>query len=120
MRRMLLNMPSWRAAILSGILVGLSYHWFPLGFLAYIGFIPIFHSWIKNNTKNNFFSGYIFGVIYNVISNYWIGANSGAESIIVIFSLISAVLYLSIFWGIAGALSSLVKKKPNVYYMLPF
>ena len=60
-------------------LVGISYLPLNSGFLIYIGFIPIFHSWIKNNSKSNFKSGLVFGIIYNLISNYWIGTNSGAE-----------------------------------------
>ena len=120
MKKIIFKTPPWISAVLSGILVGLAYHQLHLGFLAYIGFIPILHAWIHHNVRNNFVSGYLFGVIYNSISNYWIGANSGAEFIVVIFSLISAVLYLSIYWGLVGAIIGLIKKKPNIYYSLPF
>ena len=66
----LLDRPSWQLAILSGILVGISYLPFKLGFFIYFGFIPILHAWILNNAKSNFISGLVFGITYNLISNY--------------------------------------------------
>ena len=111
---------SWKLAVISGIFIGISYHQLHLGLLAYIGFIPLIHTWFIHNPKKNFFSGYIFGIVYNVISNYWIASNSGADFIIVLFSLISAVLYLSIFWGVAGSIIGLFNKIHNPFIILPF
>jgi len=88
------NRAFWQLAIISGICIGLSYHRLYFGLLSYIGFIPIIHTWLINNPKRNFFSGYIFGIVYNIISNYWIATNSGAEFIVVIFSLISEEISL--------------------------
>ena len=116
----LTNRTSWQLAIISGIFIGLSYHRLYLGLLSYIGFIPIIDTWLINNPKRNFLSGYIFGLVYNIISNYWIATNSGAEFIVVFFSLISAVLYLSIFWGIAGYIIGLFNKANNPFIILPF
>ena len=65
----LLKESPWQLAIISGLLVGISYLPLKIGFLIYVGFIPIFHSWIKNNSKSNFKSGLVFGIIYNLISN---------------------------------------------------
>ncbi len=115
-----LDRPSWQLAILSGILVGISYLPLKLGFCIYFGFIPIFHSWINNSSKSNFISGLIFGITYNLISNYWIGTNSGAEFYVVILSLIFAVLYLSLFWAFSGLLYGLVKTSRNSLLILPF
>ena len=106
--------------VLSGLLVGVSYHAPYLGIIAYFGFIPLFHSWINNNPKKNLITGYIFGVTYNLISNYWIATNSGAPFYVVLFSLLAAVAYLSIFWGIAGAVVGFYNKTKLIYYMLPF
>ncbi|MFL3007206.1 MAG: apolipoprotein N-acyltransferase [Candidatus Neomarinimicrobiota bacterium] len=115
-----LDRPSWQLAILSGIIVGISYLPLKLGFCIYFGFIPIFHSWISNNSKSNFISGLIFGVTYNLISNYWIGTNSGAEFYVVILSLIFAVFYLSLFWAFAGLVYSLIRTSRNMHLILPF
>ena len=111
---------SWQLAVISGILIGISYQPLHLGILAYIGFIPLIYSWSNHNSKVNFFSGYIFGFVYNIISNYWMATNSGAEFVIVLFSLISAVLYLSIFWAVAGVIFSSVNPLINRLLMLPF
>ena len=111
---------SWQLAIISGTFVGVSYHPLHLGFLAYVGFIPLFHTWLNQNPKKNFWTGYLFGMVYNLISNYWIAANSGAEFLVVLSSLIAAVLYLSIFWGIAGLIIGAFNKNYNSYTMLPF
>ena len=116
----LTNRTFWQLAIISGICIGLSYHRLYFGLLSYIGFIPIIHTWLINNPKRNFLSGYIFGIVYNIISNYWIATNSGAEFIVVFFSLISAVLYLSIFWGIAGYIIGLFNEANNPFIILPF
>jgi len=110
----------WVLAFLSGIIIGLSYLPFHLGFFAYFGFIPLFHIWLNHDYKTNIQSGYIFGLVYNTISNYWMATNSGAEFSVVIFSLISAVFYLSIYWGIAGAIVGLLRKKSTVLICLPF
>ena len=115
-----LNRSPIQLAVISGLIVGLSYQPLSLFILAYIGFIPLIFSWLHNNVKNNILSGYTFGIIYNLISNYWMATNSGAEFIVVLFSLISAVIYLSIFWGLAGALVGIVKKQINRLAMLPF
>ena len=102
MKNHLSKLYSWQLAIISGVLIGISFHQICFGILVYIGFIPLLHSWFRNNPKNNLFSGYVFGVTYNLISNYWMATNSGAEFIVVLFSLIAATLYLSIFWAFAG------------------
>ena len=115
-----LKRPSWQLAILSGILVGISYLPIKLGFCIYFGFVPILHSWIVNNSKSNFTSGLIFGIVYNLISNYWIGTNSGAEFYVVILSLIFAVIYLSLFWAFSGYVYGLIKTSRNTYLILPF
>ena len=114
----LLKESPWQSAIVSGLLVGT---YLPLnsGFLIYFGFIPIFHSWIKSNSKSNFKSGLIFGITYNLISNYWIGTNSGAELYVVFLSLIFAVFYLGLFWAFAGYIYGRIKTSSNAYIILP-
>ena len=88
-------------SIISGILIGMSYPPFPLGFFAWFGFIPLFVS-IKNCTgiKESFKYGYLAGITSHFITLYWIGFNSGAGFIPVFLSLIGAVFYLALFWAI--------------------
>ena len=61
--------------MLSGVLIGLAYQPWKLGFLVYVGFIPIILVWMQNDSIKNFKHGYLFGFVYNLISNYWIGYN---------------------------------------------
>ena len=116
----ILTRPAWQLAIVSGICIGLAYQPWHLGFLVYIGFIPLIHTWFNHRSGDNFKSGYLFGLIYNLISNYWMGVNSGADFSVVFISLISAVAYLALFWGIAGAILGVFRKDVNLYLMLPF
>ena len=106
--------------LISGLLIGLSYCFTFLGLLAYIGFIPLFHSWVKRKPKQNILSGYVFGLVYNLISNYWIAANSGTPQEVALLSLLLAVLYLSTFWALAGFIIGYYNKRQNVFYILPF
>ena len=87
-------------SLISGLIIGLAYLPFKLGFLSYIGFIPIFHTWINNNHSKNGKFGFIFGLTYNLISNYWIGYNSGTVVSVAVFSLLLTVFYLALFWYI--------------------
>ena len=116
----ILTKPTWQLAIVSGICIGLAYQPWHLGFLVYIGFIPLIHTWFNHSSSDNFKSGYLFGLIYNLISNYWMGFNSGADFSVVFISLISAVAYLALFWGISGAIIGVFRKDVNLYLMLPF
>ena len=105
-----LKRPNWQLAIISGTLVGLSYPLFPLGFLAWFGFIPLIHVLTRTNPRTAFRMGYLAGAVANLVSLYWIGFNSGAGFLTVFASLIGAVLYLGIFWGFFALAVSLVHK----------
>jgi apolipoprotein N-acyltransferase len=111
---------NWQLAIVSGILIGISYHPIHLGLLVYVGFLPIFHSWFINRVKTNIVSGYLFGFVYNFISNYWMATNSGAEPIVVFFSLLAATIYLSIFWALIGGVLGFIEKPIYRLLIFPF
>tara|TARA_X000001036_G_scaffold439911_1_gene493042 strand:- start:1217 stop:2722 length:1506 start_codon:yes stop_codon:yes gene_type:complete len=114
---------AWIQIILSGFIVGVSYYPFNLGFLAWIGFIPLFNVLIYGDLKENIINGYIFGLIYNFTAFYWIGSNSGADFITVLGSLVAAVLYLSIYWSFAGIIISIIPFKQKELLgslLLPF
>ena len=87
-------------SLLSGLLIGLSYPPFPLGFFAWFGFIPLFLSLESSNYKESLKYGYLAGITSHFIVLYWIGFNSGAGFLPVFLSLIGAVFYLSLFWGL--------------------
>ncbi|MGY8783039.1 MAG: apolipoprotein N-acyltransferase [Fidelibacterota bacterium] len=115
-----INFLNLSLTILSGLLVGISYQPWGLGFLSFIGFVPLIRVWLISTSKKNLLYGYIFGFTYNLTSNYWIGSNSGAEPIVVISSLIFATLYLALFWSLPGYIIGLLNKNSQVVYSLPF
>ena len=118
--RAILSRPSWQLSICSGIFVGFAYQPWHLGFLAYVGFIPIFHVFINHSARENLRQGYLFGITLNLVSFYWIGFNSGASVGVVLLSLIAAVLYLSVFWAIAGWVMGRLKECANLSILFPF
>ena len=108
--------------MISGTLVGIAYHPLNVGFLAMLGFIPLFNTFYNGIMKENVINGYIFGMAYNITAFYWIGANSGASFLTVLSSLIAAVLYLSLFWSFVGYVFSLIPnhwKKSAGSFLLP-
>mgnify|MGYP001472802783 CR=1 FL=1 len=109
-----------KISIISGFLIGVAYQPWGLGFFTYFGFIPLIHLWTNNGPKINFKLGGVFGIAYNLISNYWIGMNSGTNSIVALLSLFFAVLYLSLFWSIAGYIIGFLNNKTNTFVGLPF
>ena len=105
---------------MSGIVVGLAYLPYKIGFLAFVGFIPIIHLWAHNSHFENGKFGLMFGIIYNLISNYWIAYNSGTSLSVAIFSLMLTVIYLSTFWYILGFIIGILKHKINLIIYSPF
>ena len=119
----LYNLKPWVQAIISGITIGITYHPFNIGFLAWVGFIPLLNIFIHGDSKSNIINGYIFGLTYNLTAFYWIGSNSGASFITVISSLFAAVLYLSIYWSFAGLIFSIIptsQRRSIGNFLFPF
>ena len=106
-----LNLNPINQVLISGFVTGITFHPFGLGFLAWGSFVPLIHVFKISNTKKNIFYGYLFGLAYNVTAFYWIGSNSGADSLTVLGSLVAAVSYLALFWAGAGYLFSFFAKK---------
>ena len=110
---------SWCLALIGGSLTGLAYlPWFS-GIIAWFSSIPLLYIWLNNNAKHNMWSGFLFGIAHNLISYYWIGNNSGASKNVVLLSLIAAVLYLSIYWAVAGWVFGKVKNRENGLILFP-
>ena len=98
--------PSWQLAIVTGVFIGLSYPPVHLGFLAWIGFVPLLYILQFRSTNTAVKSSILSSVTANFISLYWIGLNSGAGFVPVFASLMGAVFYLAIFWAGVGYLLS--------------
>jgi apolipoprotein N-acyltransferase len=114
------NRTPFQLAIISGILIGISYPPIP-GITAWFGFVPLIHIWLNESPKESARWSFLSAVIANFISFYWIGLNSGATLFPVLLSLISCVIYLSSMWAIIGwSIAFLEKRSANALAMIPF
>jgi apolipoprotein N-acyltransferase len=64
----------WGVAVLSGILLGLSFPPSPFYSLAYVAFIPIFYLFARINSYGQILKySYIFLVVFHLLTVYWTG-----------------------------------------------
>lgn len=117
----ILKRPHWQLALLSGILVGLSYPPLHLGFFAWFGFIPLIHIWLNTKPGQAAKLAFLASITTNFISLHWIGFNSGAGFLPVFASLVGAILYLGIFWSVLGYFVSFMQERSSKgLIVLPF
>lgn len=84
---------------MSGLLLGLSYPPFSLGFLAWIAFIPLIHCISKEERiGQKALFGFVACFTSNLIILNWMGLNSGTSPTVAIISYLALSLYLTIFW----------------------
>ena len=115
------NQSYWQLALLSGVLIGLSYPPLHLGFLAWFGLIPLIHILLNVKPRQVVQLAFLASITANFISLYWIGLNSGAGFLPVFASLIGAVIYLGIFWSGLGYFVSFIEKRISKgLFVLPF
>lgn len=99
----------------SGLLTALSYPGWPidLGFLAWLGLVPLLYSLVKNpGRRNSFWLSFLAGAVFFLITFRWfwsfypldtLGINSGLVSFAIIFVLYAvSALVLAAFWGMFG------------------
>jgi apolipoprotein N-acyltransferase len=85
--------------LMSGLLLGLSYPPFSLGFLAWIAFIPLIHCISKEERiGQKALFGFVACFTSNLIILNWMGLNSGTSPAVAIISYLALSLYLTIFW----------------------
>ena len=86
-------------SLMSGLMLGLSFPPFHLGFLAWIFLIPlfkIFNQSIKLSEKIILF--YLAGFISNAIITHWVALNSGTSVQVAIISYLALCIFYSIYW----------------------
>jgi len=96
------NYPDWALAILSGILVGVSYLPIPARILIYIGLVPLLHIWLNKSVKTSASMSYLAAVTAHTIAFYWIGLNQGATVFIAFLSLVAAAPFSAAAFLSAG------------------
>ena len=110
-----LNLKYFFLAVISGILLALSFQKFNVFFFAWIAFIPLLFCCYKDNSlKSSFFYGLIAGFFCNVISLFWLfpflyyNLNSYIQTVFV-----SCLLwgYLALYFSLWTFFLNLIQKK---------
>ena len=92
---------SWELAIVSGCMLGLSFPPYKLGFLAWMGFVPLIRIILNEKPLKSALFGFMTGFIMNTLALHWLSLNIGAPSkSFAIISLLSAAIYLALFWSL--------------------
>lgn len=104
----ILSAPRWKLALLSGVLIGLAFPPLKLGFLAWFGLVPLLTVFSRSSPVEGLFFGYLAGLVCNLIAVHWLTFNVGASLPVVFSSMVSAAVYLSLFWGLIGFLVTLI------------
>lgn len=106
-------------AVLSGVLLGAAFLPAPLGFLAWLGFVPLLEALDRRVARGGsgrslFGLGYVFGLVFFLISIHWIARLSDVAITVPWLKYpawIFAALYLALFSGLAIWLAgSLVRR----------
>jgi apolipoprotein N-acyltransferase len=82
-------------AVISAILLALSFPKFNLEFLAWLGFIPLFSALKDSSRLKAFLLSFSCGLIFWAITVYWLGYVTAAGTIVLI-------LYLALYFGVFG------------------
>src|SRR6056297_1594388 len=94
------KIPSPIMAALSGLLIVLALPPVSFHYLAFVALIPIIYSLYKDNFYFGFTKGFIFGLILNLGILYWLGVNQGTGWYFAFLSMLGAVLFLAVQYGL--------------------
>ncbi len=104
---------AYMLAVISGILLSLSFPNFNIWILAYLAFVPLFFAISKSTLKDAFRISFVSGLVFFVITMYWLCNVSIPGSIILI-------LTLSLFFGFFGIyFRSTIQYSPLTFFTLP-
>ncbi len=88
------------AAAASGLLLALAFPPSPLFFLAFVGLLPLWQ--LLSRDRRGFRWGFLAGVVYHGGTIWWIALNSDLPRLAALASMLGAVLWLCLLWGLAG------------------
>ncbi len=89
-------------AILSGLLLTLSFPPFDMFFVAWGAWLPLWAALQQNGWQKGFKLGFITGFIFTLTSLNWIANNSGTSFLIASASMMGSVAYLAVWFGLFG------------------
>jgi apolipoprotein N-acyltransferase len=83
----------------------------PLGWLAWLGLLPLFYALRAQSYRGGFGIGYRAGLIYHLGSLYWILLNTGATPILRVLSLVGMLIILPLGWGVSAWLIATMRRR---------
>ena len=89
-------------AIISGLLLTLSFPPFDMFFIAWVAWIPLWAALQQGGWQRGFKLGYITGFIFTLTSLNWIANNSGTNFWVASASMMGSVAYMSLWFGLFG------------------
>jgi len=93
-------------AIISGLLLTLSFPPFDMFFIAWVAWVPLWVALQQDGWQRGFKLGYITGFIFTLTSLNWIANNSGTNFWVASASMMGSVAYLSLWFGLFGLMIS--------------
>ena len=101
------------APLISGLLMVFAFPPLPTGFLAWFALLPLLYSFLKDDFHLGFEKGFIYGATLNLGILYWLAVNQGTQWYYSSLSMLSSVLFLALFYGLAGALIGYIGRKTS-------
>lgn len=108
------------APLLSGLLMILAFPPLPVGFLAWIALLPLIASFYYDDFHFGFEKGFFYGLVLNLGVLYWLSVNQGTQWYYSTLSMIASVLFLAVFYGLAGTVISIIGKRNPQYGIMAF
>ncbi len=97
------NLPIAWKLVLAGVVTGLSFPPVPLGFLAWIGLVPLIDAWLKSpSPSRSAYYGFLWSLGFLFVVLYWLAFNSGTFWWAAFLSMVGTVLILSVNYLVLG------------------
>ncbi|UCD37700.1 MAG: apolipoprotein N-acyltransferase [Fidelibacterota bacterium] len=88
---------------LAGVVTGLSFPPSPLGFLAWVGLVPLVKSWLDSPSPlRSAYYGFLWSLGFLLVVMYWLAFNYGTYWWAATMSMLAAVLVLSLNYIVIG------------------
>lgn len=97
------NLPTSLKLVLAGVVTGLSFPPVSLGWLAWVGLVPLIDAWLKSpSPSRSAWYGFIWSLGFLFVVMYWLAFNTGTYWWAAITSMVAAVLFLSLNYTLIG------------------
>ena len=96
---------------MAGLLTVAAFPPLPVGLFAYGALLPLMLAFIKDDYHLGFEKGYLYGLVLNLGVMYWLAVNKGTQWYWAGLSMLAAVLFLALNYGLIGWLVGLIGRR---------